>query len=1034
MPFGKEKRGEKWVVTNTDTGDVKGEHSTESDADGQLAAMYANDADADKAIEAGDWPGVNLVGHGKDTDESIPSSETLLKPGEPSLSPGQEDEEEVRTPMLKTFSFFMPLTKVEEVTHRIWAIAAKEEPDVNHEILDYETSDPEFRRWSQDQYKRSGGKSYGNVRSMHQLTSAGRVAEFRSNPRQKQWDVCIEVVDPVEWDKVLKGVYTGISVGGSYKRRWPDSEHFGYTRYTADPVELSMVDVPCIPSALITLVKADGRVVQLPLGKDKTMAGDSMQTEKADLQKQLPSSPAATGGVAGIPDMQVQRMADPSTLLEISSTTVPTGDTLESRHASAKPISDVASMVTQATPPQGVRKVTNPNPKLQKQDTGSALDAARTQVGTLLSQAKAGEIDMDALAQLAATLDVSLDEASDNSANSGGATGTPQSTDEVIKSTESDQFSLPTHTDDSGHSTDSASSGSESTPSYSSDEDDHKPSDSIPRSKVSKGVTVTNQPLSTTPPMPTLILHGGEDDDDARELPEFMDHMMRGHLGKAQQLVGKDQRRFDSLVMKSAMAIMNQYGVNYRNLNKIHAGAGDVLDLQKAIVASDLPGVWLMKLAKLMLPLYAGVRRRLPTQSPQGMSSNQATWRAMLGFSNVVFGNMMSVAEAAIGDVMNESFLTFNAAYRDIAQNDSVTLKAIAASRGFDDPMQVAVIRTLTAFLQGEERKIIGDNYAAIGAMTAVTAAPGSGGAIASDTYLVKVSALTYRGLLLNSKNGGPGETAVATSGSVVISGSSTGMTIAASWPSKPGAWAYNVYIENSAHAAFYVKTVKVPLFSTAVTAATSASPLGWADNSANAYGFEGLGQWSMLSNIYSQTINNKVGPYDLLGAGITADDGGIPEFDTVLEELWNTWQIAPTIMYVSSKGINKITGKLLSLNNAALYRIEISEERGTIRGGAFVTGYVNKYAAFADGTPRYIDILPHPYVPDGTCLINCESINYPMAREARGFALDILVPYTYFPLAQNTIQYPFAITCSETLECFHPAVQVAIQGIDWTK
>lgn len=48
MPFSKRKRGNKFQVINTQTGDVKGTHDTEADADKQLAALHANNADKDK--------------------------------------------------------------------------------------------------------------------------------------------------------------------------------------------------------------------------------------------------------------------------------------------------------------------------------------------------------------------------------------------------------------------------------------------------------------------------------------------------------------------------------------------------------------------------------------------------------------------------------------------------------------------------------------------------------------------------------------------------------------------------------------------------------------------------------------------------------------------------------------------------------------------------------------------------------------------------------------------------------------------------
>ena len=43
MPFGKRKQDNKFQVINTQTGDVKGTHDKEEDADKQLAALHAND-------------------------------------------------------------------------------------------------------------------------------------------------------------------------------------------------------------------------------------------------------------------------------------------------------------------------------------------------------------------------------------------------------------------------------------------------------------------------------------------------------------------------------------------------------------------------------------------------------------------------------------------------------------------------------------------------------------------------------------------------------------------------------------------------------------------------------------------------------------------------------------------------------------------------------------------------------------------------------------------------------------------------------
>ncbi len=65
----------------------------------------------------------------------------------------------------------------------------------------------------------------------------------------------------------------GFSQGGEYVNKWADPVFKGCTRYTADPMEISAVDAPCLPSALVetmkgrtvTLMKAVGVSEEIPL-------------------------------------------------------------------------------------------------------------------------------------------------------------------------------------------------------------------------------------------------------------------------------------------------------------------------------------------------------------------------------------------------------------------------------------------------------------------------------------------------------------------------------------------------------------------------------------------------------------------------------------------------------------------------------------------------------------------------------------------------------------------------------------------------
>ncbi|MFA5416885.1 MAG: XkdF-like putative serine protease domain-containing protein [Bacteroidales bacterium] len=155
-------------------------------------------------------------------------------------------------------SIFIPIRKVDAERHEIYGWGAVEEPDAADEILDYETSKQHFQEWSGRAQKRSGGKSLGNVRSMHQPIAAGKLIEMRLDDTAKGMYVGAKIVDDEEWKKVEQGVYTGFSLGGNYAKRWADFHNPGKIRYTAIPTELSIVDAPCIPSATFEMVKAEG--------------------------------------------------------------------------------------------------------------------------------------------------------------------------------------------------------------------------------------------------------------------------------------------------------------------------------------------------------------------------------------------------------------------------------------------------------------------------------------------------------------------------------------------------------------------------------------------------------------------------------------------------------------------------------------------------------------------------------------------------------------------------------------------------------
>jgi hypothetical protein len=156
---------------------------------------------------------------------------------------------------MKSLNLFAQIAKIDESKHEVWGVATAEVVDKEGEIFDYQSSKPYFKSWSDEIAKATDGKSLGNVREMHEPSAVGKLVAIAFDDGLKQIRVGARIVDSVAWQKCMLGVYTGFSIGGAYVKAWKDGE---YVRFTASPVEISVVDNPCVPGAHFTAVKADG--------------------------------------------------------------------------------------------------------------------------------------------------------------------------------------------------------------------------------------------------------------------------------------------------------------------------------------------------------------------------------------------------------------------------------------------------------------------------------------------------------------------------------------------------------------------------------------------------------------------------------------------------------------------------------------------------------------------------------------------------------------------------------------------------------
>jgi hypothetical protein len=247
-----------------------------------------------------------------------------------------------------SFNLFIPITKIDEEKREVYGVGAVEIADRSNQIFDYATSKPRIQKWSSETALRSQGKSLGNVREMHKASAvAGKVIKIDFDDAGKRVLLGSKIVDDAAWNKVKEGVYTGYSIGGNYANIWPDNSDFGKMRYTAEPTEWSLVDAPCIPGSIFTVIKAEGAEPEARLFKGMA-TGETLLIEKA-----IPEAPETLAAIAldvvgsakptasNTPTINpistsVERQPDPAQIMEIKPDTAPTGETLAAHNDTAK--------------------------------------------------------------------------------------------------------------------------------------------------------------------------------------------------------------------------------------------------------------------------------------------------------------------------------------------------------------------------------------------------------------------------------------------------------------------------------------------------------------------------------------------------------------------------------------------------------------------------------------------------------------------------------------------------------------------------
>ena len=492
----------------------------------------------------------------------------------------------------------------------------------------------------------------------------------------------------------------------------------------------------------------------------------------------------------------------------------------------------------------------------------------------------------------------------------------------------------------------------------------------------------------------------------------------------------------DSLANPSediARHVLAMAGANPNAIEKsITTGSG--------LVAYDLQAP-----AKNLYPVNTPLIRSLPRVGGVGTATN---WKAVTGVAGSGFDSTGWVPEGQRAGQMSYSTVSRSAAYATIGEEDQATWEAVSAGRTFEDVQATMTTRLLQKMMLKEEMAVLGGNASLqLGTPAApALAAAGSSATLPALTYSVVVVALTLEGYRNSSLAGGvatsrtvtgaDGKTFALNGGSSNRSSNTTqavtlGQTLSATVTPIQGAVAYAWYV--GAAGAETLQSI------TGINSATFAAPLAssrqavsaiTADCSSNATGFDGLlttafkaGGGAYINSLATGTP----------GAGTTltsSGHGSVNEIDAMLQSLWDSYQVSPTVLWVNSQQLKDIAAKVLSAGSAPLLQYFQNPAEGEVRmtAGAAIDFYFNP---FLNGGMR-IPIKIHPMVPPGTILgyaadlpLQYQSNNVPNAAE-------VVVRRDYYQVdwPVTTRAQMVGVYAEETLAVYAPFAMAAITNI----
>jgi hypothetical protein len=397
--------------------------------------------------------------------------------------------------------------------------------------------------------------------------------------------------------------------------------------------------------------------------------------------------------------------------------------------------------------------------------------------------------------------------------------------------------------------------------------------------------------------------------------------------------------------------------------------------------------------AKNLYPFVTPIRNMMPRVG--GGTGSATNWRQVNNIIGSGFDAMGWVPEGQRSGQMSYSTSNKSATYVTIGEEDAATFEAISAGRQFEDIQARMTFRLLQKMMLKEEMAMLAGNASmtlGVPSTPAVSAQTNANSTLPTATYYVRVVALTLEGYqnssvtagIATSKSvvGADGKSYNLSGGSSNISAESAGQAVtistnalACTVTAVQGAVAYGWFVSaaNTTNSETlqaittinsYVQSVPLVTGNQSYTAITQ-------DNSANAsYAYDGLLTTALKSgsNAYINALATGTAG---TGTTLTASGrGSVNEIDTMVQKMWDNFELSPTVLYVNSQELKNITTKVLSNSSGPLLRYDTradgSEGEYTVTASGVVQFYYNPFAI--NGGLR-IPIKIHPRVSPGTII-----------------------------------------------------------------